>query len=149
MATTPTSPSGLLYAALIRRVNAAVPALAGKVWTLQAPAKATAPFLVLKPISGDESQATSGPTQLHRKTVQLMVKGPEAEGLEGVMATARAVEQLLIGAHFSDLVSPTRRVHVDSALPAGDGFEDYDEQSREYVAFLRAEILYRIETVTP
>lgn len=149
MASTPTSPTGLLYAALIRRLDAAVPPLAGKIWTMQAPANARPPFAVIKPISGDEAQSFDGPSGLHRKTIQIMVKGTEAAGFSSCLNHRHSIEQSLGGQHFADTIGTTRRVHVDSILPAGDGYEDWDEASRQFVAFVRYELLYRIETITP
>ena len=143
MATFPTDPDGLLYATVLRRLDSQVAALAGKGWVLQAPPTKRFPICVIRPISGSESMSFDGPSGVRSKTLQFVVKGTEAAGFDACRVNAEDAQAALKGLHWEETLG-ANIVAVNSVQPAGDGYEDYDEEKREFIAIFRLQFLFKV-----
>ncbi len=143
MANLPTSPDGLLYAALIRRIDTQVPTIAGKTWLLAAPRTKPAAYALFIPISGSEAQSFDGPAELRTKVLQIAAVTGATGGVEGAMQIRTAIDLALVGTDWEDTIG-TKIVAIQGILPAGDGYEAWDPDTEQYSAFLRIEIQYKI-----
>ena len=146
MATFPTDPDGLLYATILRRLDAAVAAVAGKVWTLQAPPTKRFPFVVMKPLGGTEVVSQDGPGGVRYKTLQFLVKGSAAAGFDACRENAENCHKELKGKHWAETLG-ANSIQVCSVLPAGDGFEDWDEEKREFLVIFRLQFQFKVTAV--
>ena len=146
MATFPTDPDGLLYATILRRLDSAVAALAGKVWLLSAPPTKAFPFMVLKPISATEAMSQDGPGGVRYKTIQFIVKGAADDGFDACRLNAENAQAALKGQHWSETLG-AKSIEVNSVQPAGDGIEDWDEERKEFTAIFRLQFLFKVHAV--